>query len=274
MPYDDDNSDFEWVPPTPAEMKIIEAKRERNNQISRLMGEYMLKGYRMLDKLCDECGTILLMDRNEELYCVACAELSSETSKDDPVLSEKAALATVMEHQQKNKSSTSKPAFENSNAQGTTGTSVTNNNAYEPSNDNHNNMTCDNQVESVSSSSVFHETSERSERNFSDQLEMQQQRVVTIPGASTNQQNGNVSSTKNSLDFTSQCVSQSFKKELPNLTSSIGILDISNSVMVLNEKIKFFTEKLSVANSVHDTVEICNAIKACCETLHSLKRLL
>jgi len=33
-----------WKPPTAAELKVIEARHERSNQISRLMGEYMLKG--------------------------------------------------------------------------------------------------------------------------------------------------------------------------------------------------------------------------------------
>lgn len=52
--------DDDWEPPSEAAMKIIEAKQERSNRISKLMSQYMLKGYRMLDKLCDECGTILL----------------------------------------------------------------------------------------------------------------------------------------------------------------------------------------------------------------------
>ena len=34
----------DWVPPSEAEMKAIEARRERNNEISRLMASYMLKG--------------------------------------------------------------------------------------------------------------------------------------------------------------------------------------------------------------------------------------
>jgi hypothetical protein len=47
--------DFEWVPPSEAEMKVIEARRERTDKISQLMGEYLLKGYKMLGIVCDIC---------------------------------------------------------------------------------------------------------------------------------------------------------------------------------------------------------------------------
>ncbi|XP_039248563.2 protein ZNRD2-like [Styela clava] len=90
--------DDDWTPPTAAEMKIIEARQERSNQISKLMGSYMLKGYRMLDKLC-ECGTIFLQDRDGTNYCVACNELESECAKDDPVLSSEAARVAALEGQ-------------------------------------------------------------------------------------------------------------------------------------------------------------------------------
>lgn len=39
-----DEETGDWSPPNEAEMKVLEAKRERNNQISRLMANYMLKG--------------------------------------------------------------------------------------------------------------------------------------------------------------------------------------------------------------------------------------
>lgn len=88
--------DDDWMPPSAADMKIIEARQERSNQISKLMGEYMLKGYRMLDKLC-HCGTILLQGRDGVDYCVACNELETECAKDDPVLSSEAARVAVLE---------------------------------------------------------------------------------------------------------------------------------------------------------------------------------
>lgn len=55
--------DYEWQPPTEAEMKIIQARRERSNRISKLMGDYLLKGYKMLGTSCTKCdvSVILLM---------------------------------------------------------------------------------------------------------------------------------------------------------------------------------------------------------------------
>ena len=40
------NGDFEddWEPVSPAEMKVIQAKQERSNKISKIMGDYLLKG--------------------------------------------------------------------------------------------------------------------------------------------------------------------------------------------------------------------------------------
>ena len=40
----DDASDLEWVPPTAAEQKVINARRERSDKISKLMGNYLLRG--------------------------------------------------------------------------------------------------------------------------------------------------------------------------------------------------------------------------------------
>ncbi|XP_050407317.2 protein ZNRD2 isoform X2 [Patella vulgata] len=91
--------DVHWVPPTEAEMKIIEARRERSNKISKLMGDYLLKGYKMLGITCRECETILLQDRHGSNYCVACSELDSDTDKDDPLKNQTAALTQVKEQQ-------------------------------------------------------------------------------------------------------------------------------------------------------------------------------
>lgn len=46
----------EWEPPSEAELKVIQARRERQDKISKLMSDYLLKGYRMLGDCCDECG--------------------------------------------------------------------------------------------------------------------------------------------------------------------------------------------------------------------------
>lgn len=54
MNVDDEN--FEWEPPSEAEMKVIQARRERQDKISKLMGDYLLKGYKMLGECCELCG--------------------------------------------------------------------------------------------------------------------------------------------------------------------------------------------------------------------------
>ncbi len=56
-------SDVDWAPPTEAQMKVIAAKRERSDKISKLMGDYLLKGYKMLATTCRDCDTIELKDR-------------------------------------------------------------------------------------------------------------------------------------------------------------------------------------------------------------------
>jgi hypothetical protein len=35
--------------------EVLRARQERRDHISRLMAEYMLKGYKMLDAYCNEC---------------------------------------------------------------------------------------------------------------------------------------------------------------------------------------------------------------------------
>ncbi|XP_030073724.1 protein ZNRD2 [Microcaecilia unicolor] len=91
--------DCEWEPPSEAEMKVIQARRERQDKISKLMGDYLLKGYRMLGECCQICGTILLQDKKRKNYCVACQELDSDIDKDNPALNAQAALSQVRECQ-------------------------------------------------------------------------------------------------------------------------------------------------------------------------------
>ncbi|KAM5249083.1 protein ZNRD2 [Ctenodactylus gundi] len=91
--------DYSWEPPTEAETKVLQARRERQDRISRLMGDYLLRGYRMLGETCADCGTILLQDKQRKIYCVACQELDSDVDKDNPALNAQAALSQVREHQ-------------------------------------------------------------------------------------------------------------------------------------------------------------------------------
>ncbi|XP_058482609.1 protein ZNRD2 [Solea solea] len=99
MALNGDDEDFEWEPPTDAELKVIHAQRERQDKISKLMGNYLLKGYKMLGDCCDACGTILLQDKQQKNYCVSCQELDSDIDKDNPALNAQAALSQVREGQ-------------------------------------------------------------------------------------------------------------------------------------------------------------------------------
>jgi len=38
----------DWTPPSAAEMEVMKQKRNRSDRVSSLMGQYMLKGYRMV----------------------------------------------------------------------------------------------------------------------------------------------------------------------------------------------------------------------------------
>ena len=94
----DDSADLEWVPPSEAEQKIINARRERSDKISKVMGQYMLKGYKMLATCCPKCGTIELEDRQNQKYCVACEEVDcAETNKDNPAVNPEAARLQIAE---------------------------------------------------------------------------------------------------------------------------------------------------------------------------------
>ena len=94
------DSEEDWTPPSEAQMKVIQAKRERSDKISKLMGDYLLKGYKMLATSCSVCSTVELQDRAGLKFCVACQEVDChETSKDDPALSREAAERVVEEEQ-------------------------------------------------------------------------------------------------------------------------------------------------------------------------------
>lgn len=51
-------TEYEWRPPvlTEAEKIAVQAKQKEREQLSSAMGQYLLKGYRMLDSTCSECG--------------------------------------------------------------------------------------------------------------------------------------------------------------------------------------------------------------------------
>ncbi|KAM6225643.1 protein ZNRD2 [Porphyrio hochstetteri] len=62
----------------------LEARRGRQERLSRAMGQLLLRGYRMLGECCPHCGTILLQDKQRQLYCVACQELGCDEEGGGP----------------------------------------------------------------------------------------------------------------------------------------------------------------------------------------------
>ncbi|XP_065718264.2 protein ZNRD2 isoform X2 [Patagioenas fasciata] len=50
------------------------ARRERQERVSRALGELLLRGYRMLGRCCPRCGTILVQDKQQQLHCVTCQD--------------------------------------------------------------------------------------------------------------------------------------------------------------------------------------------------------
>lgn len=59
---------------TEEERKKREDYRRTREKISRAMGQYLLKGYKMLSTTCEACGNILLQARDGVNYCVQCSE--------------------------------------------------------------------------------------------------------------------------------------------------------------------------------------------------------
>nr|XP_053648551.1 protein ZNRD2-like isoform X1 [Cherax quadricarinatus] len=93
------DDEYSWSPPSEAELKVIAARSERNNKISSIMGQYLLKGYKMLAITCPICDCILLEDRMTNKYCIGCSEVDADTRKDNPAVSEEAARRAVEEIQ-------------------------------------------------------------------------------------------------------------------------------------------------------------------------------
>ena len=92
------SDDSEWIPPTEAEQKVLAARRERSDKISKLMGDYLLKGHKMLATTCLKCSTIEMEDKQGRIYCIGCAEVDNqETAKDDPVIDARAARSQLLE---------------------------------------------------------------------------------------------------------------------------------------------------------------------------------
>jgi len=78
------DEDFELMNDMPKEDPIIiEHRRIRNNEITKKLGAYLLKGYCMLSDACPECDCILLRTLDRQLLCVGCAEVDVENGKEN-----------------------------------------------------------------------------------------------------------------------------------------------------------------------------------------------
>ncbi len=86
MEFHGPGDDDDFVPLDLGEQKILTARRERSDKISKLLGDYMLKGYKMLATTCPDCDAIELQDRSGQVYCVGCAEVDNvDGAKDERV---------------------------------------------------------------------------------------------------------------------------------------------------------------------------------------------
>ena len=81
--------DDEWTPPTQEELAKMAVRRARSDKVSQIMGQYMLKGYRMLDKQCPICSNVLLQTpaaQGGTNYCVSCYDMEPTEEKPKKVI--------------------------------------------------------------------------------------------------------------------------------------------------------------------------------------------
>merc|ERR1719322_2136283 len=110
MEENGENLDNDWRPPTEAEQKVLLARRERSDKISKRMSEYLLKGYKMLATTCKVCDTIEMQDKQDKVFCLACTEIDCQDAvKDNPALSTTAANRTLAESSERQTAPSTSP---------------------------------------------------------------------------------------------------------------------------------------------------------------------
>ena len=57
-----------------------EKQKSKSDDVAHIMGQYLLKGYKMLADTCPQCDCILMEDKQKKLICIGC-ELSGNTQK-------------------------------------------------------------------------------------------------------------------------------------------------------------------------------------------------
>eukprot|EP00729_Bicosta_minor_P009869 gene9869-29331_t len=56
---------------SPEDRAKMEKQQDTRRKVSEYIGEYLLKGYTMLGTACDQCGTVLMRDRDGVEHCLA-----------------------------------------------------------------------------------------------------------------------------------------------------------------------------------------------------------
>ena len=62
--------DFKTMEETP-QRKL---EKQRNDLVSKKLGELLLQGFKMLNETCDQCECILMQKKNSPVYCVGCED--------------------------------------------------------------------------------------------------------------------------------------------------------------------------------------------------------
>ncbi|CAF3501453.1 unnamed protein product [Rotaria socialis] len=94
--------DFEFMNELPKEDPvIIERRRVRNNEITKKLGAYLLKGYCMLSDACPECDCILLRTPDRTLLCVGCSEVDAQNASNNKETAAATTTTTTAENEQR-----------------------------------------------------------------------------------------------------------------------------------------------------------------------------
>ena len=73
-----------WTPPTEDEMRGLEERRKRSDEMSHKMSEMLLKGWKMLNEYCPVTGDVPLMqNRDGRKFSVALDKFIDEIDGDN-----------------------------------------------------------------------------------------------------------------------------------------------------------------------------------------------
>ncbi|GMS88510.1 hypothetical protein PENTCL1PPCAC_10685 [Pristionchus entomophagus] len=88
-----DTNQQKTMAPFNTEKREVFDTPDMNTEVSRRMGELLLRGHTMLNAEC-ECGGILMEDRNGVRRCISC-EVREEAPADPPVASEESSASSI-----------------------------------------------------------------------------------------------------------------------------------------------------------------------------------